>query len=125
MRSYFKAQIQRRFYSSRQSCRSSSPTNYSIVLQVLILDVSSIAVEFFILLTYGQLAGRTLSAVKNPRFEKLSNRIAGSLLIGAGLGLARIKTHFLKQIAALVRIGFIPAREPLDCRPIRRRCSLI
>jgi threonine/homoserine/homoserine lactone efflux protein len=66
-------------------------TNYSIVLQVLILGVSSIVVEFFILLTYGQLAGRTLSAVKNPRFEKLSNRIAGSLLIGAGLGLARLK----------------------------------
>lgn len=66
-------------------------TNYSIVLQVLILGVSSIVVEFFILLTYGQLAGRTLSAARNPRFEKISNRIAGSLLIGAGLGLARLK----------------------------------
>lgn len=66
-------------------------TNYSIVLQVLILGVSSIVVEFFILLTYGQLAGRTLAAARNPRFEKISNRIAGSLLIGAGLGLARLK----------------------------------
>jgi homoserine/homoserine lactone efflux protein len=51
--------------------------NYSIALQVLILGVSSIVVEFFILLAYGQLAGRTLSMVRNPRFEKISNRIGG------------------------------------------------
>src|SRR5207302_364680 len=54
-------------------------------------SLGAIIMEFFILLAYGQLAGRTLSAVKNPRFEKISNRIAGSLLIGAGLGLARLK----------------------------------
>ena len=66
-------------------------TNYSIAVQVLLMGISSIIVEFFILLAYGQLAGRTLSAVKNPRFEKISNRIAGSFLIGAGLGLARLK----------------------------------
>jgi len=65
-------------------------TNHSIAAQIVILGLSSIVVEFFILFGYGQLAGRTLSAVKNPRFEKISNRIAGSLLIGAGLGLARL-----------------------------------
>jgi threonine/homoserine/homoserine lactone efflux protein len=65
--------------------------DYSIVIQVLILGVSSIVVEFIILLAYGQLAGRTLSMLQNPRFEKTSNRIAGALLIGAGLGLARIR----------------------------------
>ena len=64
---------------------------HSIALQVVILGVSSIVVEFFILLTYGQLAGRTLSAVQNPRFEKILNVTAGSLLIGAGLGLASLK----------------------------------
>jgi homoserine/homoserine lactone efflux protein len=64
---------------------------FSIALQVLILGASSIVVEFFILLAYGQLAGRTLSWVKNPRFEKISNRVAGGLLIGAGLGLARLR----------------------------------
>ena len=64
---------------------------HSVALQVVILGVSSIVVEFFILLTYGQLAGRTLSAVKNPRFEKILNVAAGSLLIGAGLGLASLK----------------------------------
>jgi threonine/homoserine/homoserine lactone efflux protein len=64
---------------------------HPIALQVLILGSSSIIVEFFILFAYGQLAGRTLSMVKNPQFEKISNRIGGGLLIGAGLGLARLK----------------------------------
>ena len=68
-------------------------TNNSIPMQILILGVSSIVVEFFILLMYGQLAGRTLSAAKNPRFVKISNRIAGAFLIGAGLGLARLRRN--------------------------------
>jgi threonine/homoserine/homoserine lactone efflux protein len=63
----------------------------SVAWQVLILGVSSIVVEFFILLAYRQLAGRAVLAVRNPRFEKLSNRTAGALLIGAGLGIARLK----------------------------------
>jgi len=67
--------------------------DYSIALQVLILGVSSIVVEFFILLGYGQLAGSTLALAKSPRFEKISNRVAGALLIGAGLGLARLKQN--------------------------------
>jgi threonine/homoserine/homoserine lactone efflux protein len=48
--------------------------SHSVASQVLILGVSSIVVEFFILLLYGQLAGRALSAANNPRFEKLTNR---------------------------------------------------
>jgi homoserine/homoserine lactone efflux protein len=65
--------------------------SHSVASQVLILGVTSIVVEFFILLLYGQLAGRGLSAANNPRFEKLTNRAAGTLLVGAGLGLARLK----------------------------------
>ena len=66
---------------------------YAIALQVLILGVSSIVVEFIILLAYGQLAGRTLSLLNNPRFEKTSNRVAGVLLISAGFGLAQIRRN--------------------------------
>jgi homoserine/homoserine lactone efflux protein len=65
--------------------------NFPVVVQVAILGVSSIVVEFVILLGYGYLAGRTLTLVKTPRFEKVSNRIAGGLLIAAGLGLARLR----------------------------------
>ena len=63
----------------------------NVALQVFILGVSSILVEFAILFTYGQLAGRVLSTARSPRFEKLTNRIGGSLLILAGVGLARLR----------------------------------
>jgi threonine/homoserine/homoserine lactone efflux protein len=66
-------------------------TRYNVVFQILVLGISSIVVEFAILFTYGQLAGRVLATARSPRFEKLTNRIAGSLLIGAGVGLARLR----------------------------------
>jgi len=65
--------------------------HHNIAIQILILGISSILVEFVILFIYGQLAGRALSAARSPRFEKITNRIAGSLLIGAGVGLARLR----------------------------------
>jgi threonine/homoserine/homoserine lactone efflux protein len=62
-----------------------------VALQVLVLGISSVLVEFAILFTYGQLAGRALATARNPRFEKVTNRVAGSLLIGAGVGLATLR----------------------------------
>jgi|SRR5579864_1156534 len=64
---------------------------HNVVFQVLVLGVSSILVEFAILFAYGELAGRAAAAAQNPRFEKVTNRVAGSLLIGAGIGLARLR----------------------------------
>jgi len=65
--------------------------NYSVPLQVLVLGVSSIIVEFLILVSYGRLAARAMLLAKDSRFEKISNRVAGGLLIGAGLGVARLR----------------------------------
>src|SRR5262245_59859549 len=61
---------------------------HRVSMQVLVLGISSIVVEFAILFIYGQLAGRALETARSPRFETLTNRAAGSLLIGAGVGLA-------------------------------------
>lgn len=63
----------------------------NVAFQILVLGISSILVEFLILFGYGQLAGRALSTARSPRFEKITNRVAGSLLIGAGVGLARLR----------------------------------
>jgi threonine/homoserine/homoserine lactone efflux protein len=65
--------------------------HHNVAFQILVLGISSILVEFVILFTYGQLAGRALATARNPRFEKLTNRVAGSLLIGAGVGLANLR----------------------------------
>jgi threonine/homoserine/homoserine lactone efflux protein len=59
--------------------------------QVFILGLSSTLMEFLILFIYGQLAGRALATARSPRFERITNRAAGSLLIGAGVGLARLR----------------------------------
>jgi len=66
--------------------------HHNVALQIFILGASSIVVEFIILFIYGQLAGRALATARNPRFEKLTNRVAGSLLVGAGIGLARLRS---------------------------------
>ena len=55
----------------------------AIVPQVVILGVTSVLIEFCILLGYG-VAGSSLT----PRYARWTNRVAGGLLIAAGAGLA-------------------------------------
>jgi homoserine/homoserine lactone efflux protein len=59
--------------------------------QVAILAVTSVVIEFFVLLGYGVLAGKLTGLARRPRFSTFANRLAGSMLIGAGIGMARLR----------------------------------
>ncbi len=59
-----------------------------VLAQVAILGVTSVVIEFFVLLAYGALAGRLTAVAARPRFQTLANRVAGSMLITAGVSVA-------------------------------------
>ena len=59
--------------------------------QVTVLAVTSIVVEFLVLAAYGGLAGRATRLASRPRFATLTNRVAGSLLIAAGVRTAAVR----------------------------------
>jgi homoserine/homoserine lactone efflux protein len=59
--------------------------------QVAVLAVTSIVVEFMVLAAYGGLAGRATSLARRPQFAALTNRVAGSLLIAAGVRTATLR----------------------------------
>jgi homoserine/homoserine lactone efflux protein len=61
-----------------------------IARQVAILAATSITIEFFVLAGYGVLAGRITHLAARPRFATLINRLAGSMLIAAGVGIASL-----------------------------------
>ena len=63
----------------------------SVVGQVAILGVTSVVLEFFVLLAYGAAAGRLTAVAARPRFQTVANRVAGSMLVAAGVGLARVE----------------------------------
>jgi homoserine/homoserine lactone efflux protein len=63
----------------------------SIVMQMLIFGVTSLVVEFFVLLGYGALASRARRLATHRSFAAWLNRLEGMLLIGAGAGLAMVK----------------------------------
>ncbi len=63
----------------------------AIVPQVAILALTSVVVEFLVQLFYAMLAGRVSHLASQPRFARITDRMAGSLLIGAGIGMAAIR----------------------------------
>jgi threonine/homoserine/homoserine lactone efflux protein len=60
----------------------------SVLLQVAILGATSVVIEFFVLLAYGALAGRLTAMAARPRFQTLANRVAGTMLVAAGVSVA-------------------------------------
>ena len=56
--------------------------------QVLILGASSVIAEWFILAAYGFFAGRAAVRLRQPAYARTTDRVAGALLAGAGIGLA-------------------------------------
>lgn len=63
----------------------------AIVPQVAILALTSVLIEFFVQLFYASLAGRAALWASQPRFARLAERISGSLLITAGIGMAALR----------------------------------
>jgi homoserine/homoserine lactone efflux protein len=62
--------------------------NHPIAPQVLILGVTSVIIEFFVLAGYGALAARAASMAREPRFVAVTNRVSGGMLVVAGAGIA-------------------------------------
>jgi homoserine/homoserine lactone efflux protein len=63
----------------------------SVPLQVVVLAVTSVVIEFLVLLAYGALVGRMTRLAARPRAATLANRVAGSMLIVAGVSTAAIR----------------------------------
>jgi threonine/homoserine/homoserine lactone efflux protein len=63
----------------------------ALVPQVAILALTSVFIEFFVQLFYAILAGRAALLASQPRFARIADRVSGSLLITAGIGMAALR----------------------------------
>lgn len=62
----------------------------AIAPQMAVLALVSVAIEFGVLFFYASLAAQATRLALRPRFARLTNRVAGTFLIGAGIGLASL-----------------------------------
>jgi threonine/homoserine/homoserine lactone efflux protein len=63
----------------------------AIIPQVAILAATTAFIEFSGQVSYAMLAGRVAHLAAEPRFARITDRVAGSLLIGAGIGMVAIR----------------------------------
>jgi homoserine/homoserine lactone efflux protein len=66
-------------------------TGRPIVVQLLVLGMTSVAMEFVVLAAYGLMAARAARLAAQPRFATLTRRLSGALLLGAAFGLSRLE----------------------------------
>ena len=63
----------------------------ALLPQIAILAAATAVIEFVVQLIYAALADRFRQLATAPRFARITDRIAGSLLIVAGLGMAAMR----------------------------------
>jgi threonine/homoserine/homoserine lactone efflux protein len=73
---------------------------HNVPAQVAILAATSTLVELAVLMVYGSLAARAARLVARPRAAALLERVAGGLLIAAGLRLAALGRAELAPVGA-------------------------
>ena len=60
-----------------------------VTTQVLVLGVTSVIIELVVLLAYGAAMGRCHAVPVTPRVARLADRVAGAMLVTAGIGATR------------------------------------